>query len=96
MTVYSSANVILRNLTFRNSQQIHIEISCSTNVQVEALQIVAPEDSPNTDGIHVANSQHVVIQNSTIRTGDDCVSIVTGSSDIQINNLVCGPGHRIR
>ena len=69
MTVYSSANVILRNLTFRNSQQIHIEISCSTNVQVEALQIVAPEDSPNTDGIHVANSQHVVIQNSTIRTG---------------------------
>jgi polygalacturonase len=62
MTVYSSANVILRNLTFRNSQQIQIEISCSTNVQVESLQIVVPEDSPNTDGIHVANSQHVVIQ----------------------------------
>eukprot|EP00253_Pinus_taeda_P028839 PITA_28839 len=93
--VDSSSNVHLRDLTFQNSQQIHVQIYRSTYVQLENMQIVAPGDSPNTDGIHVSASQHVVIQNSTIATGDDCVSIVTGSSDIQINKLICGPGHGI-
>ena len=59
------------------------------------LEIVSPRDSPNTNGIHVSASRHVVIQNCKIATGDDCVSVVTQSSDIEINKLVCGPGHGI-
>jgi len=93
--LYSSSNVHLRDLTFQNSPKIHVQIALSTHVQVENLQIVAPGDSPNTDGIHVSISEHVRIQNCTIATGDDCISIVTESSDIQINELICGPGHGI-
>lgn len=93
--VYSSSNVHLRDLKFRDSPKSHIEIAMSTHVQVENLEIVAPGDSPNTDGIHIYASQHVVIQNCTIATGDDCISIVTQSSDIEISKLVCGPGHGI-
>jgi polygalacturonase len=59
------------------------------------LQIVAPGYSPNTDGIHISTSQRVVIHNCTIRTRDNCVSIVTKNLDIEINNLVCGLGKKI-
>lgn len=95
LVVNSSKDVHLKNLTFHVSPKIHVEINQSTYVEVENLKIVAPGDSPNTDGIHVYDSQHVVIQNCTIATGDDCASIVTGSSSIQINKLVCGPGQGI-
>jgi len=91
LVVNSSSNVHLRDLTFHVSPKIHVEIAQSTYVEAENLKIVAPGDSPNTDGIHLYASQHVVIQSCTIAT-DDRVSTVTGSSGIQINKLVCGPG----
>lgn len=93
--IYSSSNVHLSDLKFQDSPKIHVEIAQSTHVQVENLEIVAPGNSPNTDGIHIYASQHVIIHNCTIATGDDCVSIVTQSSDIEISKLVCGPGHGI-
>nr|ACN40008.1 unknown [Picea sitchensis] len=93
--VNSSSNVHLRDLTFQNSQKFHVVISLSKHVEVENLQIVAPGDSPNTDGIHIFTSEHVMIRNCTIATGDDCVSIIAQSSHIQVNDIICGPGHGI-
>jgi len=95
MTLNFCINVILRDLMFQNSPGVHTKLFSSRDVEVDNLQINAPENSPNTDGINVAGSQHVVIRNSKIGTGDDCVSIITGSSDIQINGILCGPGHGI-
>ncbi|KAL0812310.1 hypothetical protein Bca101_068753 [Brassica carinata] len=61
-------------------------------VHVESLHITAPPLSPNTDGIHIENSNSVTIYNSVISNGDDCVSIGSGSYDVDIRNLTCGPG----
>eukprot|EP01083_Nonionella_stella_P094804 266095_1 len=88
-------NVALRNITVQNSPGEHVKLYSSSYVEVSNLQITAPGDSPNTDGMKIAMSQNVVIRNSTIGTGDDCVAIITGSSDIQIYDIVCGPGHGI-
>ncbi|KAG2325585.1 hypothetical protein Bca52824_008313 [Brassica carinata] len=52
-------------------------------------------DSPNTDGIHITNTQNIRISNSDIGTGDDCISIEDGSQNVQISDLTCGPGHGI-
>ncbi|MED6136836.1 hypothetical protein PIB30_059486 [Stylosanthes scabra] len=59
------------------------------------LYITAPQDSPNTDGIDIAGTTNMLIQNSTIATGDDCVALNGGTSFINITNAVCGPGHGI-
>lgn len=88
-------NLKVRNLQTVNSPQIHIKLANCYGVQVVNLLVDAPADSPNTDGIHISATQNVLIQDSWIGTGDDCVSIVSGSFDIQIKNIECGPGHGI-
>lgn len=94
-TVDLSWNVIIKDLNFQNSQQIHIVISRSIGVQVTDLLVVAPGDSPNTDGIHITRSQDVVINGCKIATGDDCISIVSGSANVKVGDVLCGPGHGI-
>ncbi|WCJ37463.1 Pectin lyase-like superfamily protein [Euphorbia peplus] len=57
--------------------------------------VEAPGDSPNTDGIHVSRSKGVTITDVNIGTGDDCVSIGDGTTDLKVLNVKCGPGHGI-
>ncbi|XP_012829374.1 PREDICTED: polygalacturonase-like [Erythranthe guttata] len=60
------------------------------------LVIIAPSQSPNTDGIHIASSTGITISNSSIGTGDDCISIGPGSKSLLMDQIACGPGHGIR
>ncbi|KAB1224828.1 Polygalacturonase [Morella rubra] len=59
------------------------------------IDVTAPGNSPNTDGIHVTDTRNITIQDSVISTGDDCISIVSGSEYVQARNIQCGPGHGI-
>nr|VDC69538.1 unnamed protein product [Brassica rapa] len=95
LTFYNLKNLRVNNLRVRNTQQIQISIEKCSNVQVSNVEVTAPADSPNTDGIHITNSQNIQISKSTIGTGDDCISIETGSQNVNINDLTCGPGHGI-
>ncbi|XP_022989159.1 polygalacturonase At1g48100 [Cucurbita maxima] len=92
---YGSDGVTVTGITIQNSQQAHLKFDSCTSVQVSSLTISSPGDSPNTDGIHLQNSQNVIISNSNLACGDDCISIQTGSSSIYIHDVNCGPGHGI-
>ncbi|KAK8508450.1 hypothetical protein V6N12_020231 [Hibiscus sabdariffa] len=85
----------LKGLTHLDSPKRHIAINGCKDVVVSDLLIKAPEDSPNTDGIDISDSSKVLIQDSTIKTGDDCVAINGGSSFINVIGVNCGPGHGI-
>lgn len=74
----------------------HITINGCKNVIIKGLRVSASSNSPNTDGIHVQSSSNVTIINSKIGTGDDCISVGPGISNLQIENISCGPGHGIR
>ncbi|CDP19167.1 unnamed protein product [Coffea canephora] len=88
-------DVLVSGLTSYNSQTIHIGIDHSSNMKLQILKITAPTGSPNTDGIHVESSTGVTIVGSTIKTGDDCISIGPGTMNLWISNIGCGPGHGI-
>ncbi|XP_027115710.2 polygalacturonase-like [Coffea arabica] len=92
---YNSNNVLVSGLSSLNSQIFHIILDGCKNTRLEGVKISAPENSPNTDGIHVQSSSGVAITNSHIGTGDDCISLGPGSSNIWIENINCGPGHGI-
>ncbi|KAD6794553.1 hypothetical protein E3N88_05449 [Mikania micrantha] len=85
----------LNGLTMLNSPRVHITMTNCKGVIVTNLHIIAPETSPNTDGINIAGSSNVNIRDSVIGTGDDCIAISGGSSNIKISGIMCGPGHGI-
>ncbi|XP_043722406.1 polygalacturonase-like [Telopea speciosissima] len=95
MTFNYGRNIVIKGLTSINSQVSHIVFDGCTNALVQGVKIIAPAKSPNTDGIHVQYSTGITIVGSTIRTGDDCISIGPGSTNLWIDRLKCGPGHGV-
>lgn len=95
VTFHRCKNLKVKDLMIVNSQQMHMAFTNCMRVVASNLRVMAPAVSPNTDGIHISASRGVEVKNSIIRTGDDCISIVSNSSRIQIINIACGPGHGI-
>ncbi|XP_042448844.1 polygalacturonase ADPG2-like [Zingiber officinale] len=95
LRLMSCTNVQISGLKLINSPMMHISVGKSANVDIRGITISSPGDSPNTDGIHIQQSQHVMVTDSVIGTGDDCVSMSDGAVDVSVNNVACGPGHGI-
>lgn len=95
ITFHRCKNLKFSNVMVINSQQMHIAFTKCFRVVASNLKVIAPVSSPNTDGIHISASSHIQVKDSMTRTGDDCISIVSNSSEIQIGNIACGPGHGI-
>ncbi|KAJ4727869.1 putative Polygalacturonase [Melia azedarach] len=92
---FMSSNLTVQGLRIKDSPQFHFRFDSCKNVRIESLHITAPALSPNTDGIHIENTNGVEIYNSVISNGDDCISIGSGCYDVDIRNMTCGPGHGI-
>ncbi|KAB5541029.1 hypothetical protein DKX38_014003 [Salix brachista] len=95
VTFSESKSLIVANLRFQNAQQMHLSFQNCVNVRALNLMVIAPGTSPNTDGIHVTGTQNIRIRKCVIRTGDDCISIVSGSKNVEATDITCGPGHGI-
>ncbi|EAZ37024.1 hypothetical protein OsJ_21369 [Oryza sativa Japonica Group] len=95
LRVYESTNVAVTGITIQNSARFHLTFDTCRAVEVRGVAIRSPGDSPNTDGIHLAGSVGVSIQNATVACGDDCVSIQDGCSRVLVRGVTCGPGHGI-
>lgn len=89
-------NSTMENINLVNSKGFHVKLHDSSGFTVQNLTITAPGDSPNTDGLHLSGCQNVNVTGCKIGTGDDCISIGDGNSNISISRIQCGPGHGIR
>ncbi|XP_010536243.1 PREDICTED: exopolygalacturonase-like [Tarenaya hassleriana] len=88
-------NGLVQDITSLNSKLFHINVLGCNNLTFSRVNIKAPEDSPNTDGIHIGRSKNINITDSVMSTGDDCISMGRGSENIAIERVKCGPGHGI-
>ncbi|OVA02615.1 Glycoside hydrolase [Macleaya cordata] len=86
---------IVRQVNSLNPAGFHIVINNCDDFKAHSLHITAPKTSPNTDGIHVSESNNIRISRSIIATGDDCVSIGQGATNVSVSKVTCGPGHGI-
>ncbi|KAM7509014.1 hypothetical protein LguiA_019467 [Lonicera macranthoides] len=92
---YGCTKLRVRNIWIKNAQQMHLSFEKCINVKASNLKVIAPEKSPNTDGIHITATQNIKIHASVVSTGDDCISIVSGAKEVEVKDLICGPGHGI-
>ncbi|TKY68796.1 polygalacturonase protein [Spatholobus suberectus] len=87
--------LFVNSLRMTNSPGAHISVNGCDDARFSQININAPQHSPNTDGFDIASSKNILIEDSTIGTGDDCIAINGGSSYIYATRVACGPGHGI-
>ncbi|XP_039008718.1 polygalacturonase-like [Hibiscus syriacus] len=63
VTFSQCSNLRVARLRIENSQQMHLSFSKCVDVKVSNLYVIAPGNSPNTDGIHVTETQNIHIKN---------------------------------
>ncbi|KAF5732045.1 polygalacturonase [Tripterygium wilfordii] len=81
----NSTGILISNLTFLNSPFWTIHPVYCSHVTVQNVTILAPLDSPNTDGIDPDSSSDVCIEDCYISTGDDLVAIKSGWDEYGIS-----------
>ncbi|CAL1409843.1 unnamed protein product [Linum trigynum] len=91
----SVTNGLVTGITSKDSNFFHMAVLDSKNVTFTKVNITAAGDSLNTDGIHLSMSSDINIIDVTIATGDDCISMVDGVTNVNIEGVTCGPGHGI-
>ncbi len=104
MTLRNCKNVYIEGITLTNSPMWNIHPLMSENIIIDSVTIISPNNSPNTDGINPESSKNIVIKNSVISVGDDCIAIKSGrnndgrkrdmpSENIWIKNCTFANGH---
>ena len=71
-------NVTLQGIEVCNSPSWTIHPYYSDNINLLALKIRNPDNSPNTDGIDPESCSNVNIIGTDISVGDDCIAIKSG------------------
>ncbi|KAI3921892.1 hypothetical protein MKX01_005581 [Papaver californicum] len=74
----NSHNILISNLTFHNSPFWTIHPVYCSDVVIKGMTILAPLNSPNTDGIDPDSSTNVCIEDCYIESGDDLVAVKSG------------------
>jgi polygalacturonase len=79
----------IQGVTLRNSPRWNLMFDRSSDLLIEGVRILAPENSPHTDGIDPNGCRNVVIRNCELDCGDDDVAIKAidaPSHDILVEN----------
>lgn len=93
--------VEISGLRFLNPPNSHISLRLCREVALRDLQLQAPGDSPNTDGINISGRNYL-IERCKVSTGDDNIVILTHSEpawgepvcrDFVIRDCTLGEGH---
>jgi polygalacturonase len=99
-----SKQILIEGVTIQNSPQYNITTFLCDGLTVRNVTILNPgRGAPNTDGIDPFSTSHVLIEHTTIDTGDDNVAIKSGlvergdpnvpSTDIVIRDCTFRAGH---
>ncbi|KAM4068943.1 hypothetical protein ACB094_12G051200 [Castanea mollissima] len=73
-----SNQIQISDLTLINSPSWFVHPIYSSNVLVKGLTILAPVDSPNTNGVNPDSCSNTRIEDCFIVSGDDCVAVKSG------------------
>lgn len=87
----------------KNSPMWNVVLRDSHNIRLDGTSIRNPPHSPNTDGIDIVSSFHIILSHIDVTSGDDNVAIKSGlasapaaaSTDILIRDSMFRQGHGV-
>ena len=77
LTIINIKNLLIRDVTFRNSAYWCLHIIGCDDVRIESVTILNDLKIRNGDGIDLDHSRNVRISNCYIESGDDCICFKT-------------------
>ena len=97
-------NIAIHGLQFINSPAWNLHPYFSDDLLFADLKIIAPADSPNTDGFDPESCKHVSMTGVHFSVGDDCIAVKSGKiymgqkyhtpcEDIDISHCLMERGH---
>ncbi|KAJ6460696.1 glycoside hydrolase family 28 protein [Mycena vitilis] len=99
MTLFQATNVLVQNIKMINSPEWFNLVNEGKNVTFSGITLNAASTSShgasNTDGWDIYRSDTVVIKDSVINNGDDCVSFKPNTTNVLVSNLNCTGSHGI-
>ncbi|SFL70627.1 glycoside hydrolase family 28 protein [Pelosinus propionicus] len=96
MYLFQSQNIIIKDVTLRNSPEWTVLPKNCENVIVSHVSIFNPPKAYNTDGINPSGSRNVYIDSCIIDTGDDNIAIKAHrapTQNVYITNSTFYHGH---
>ena len=90
-------NFTMYKITLMNSPKFEFS-GIGNDLTIWGVKVIAPPDSPNTDGIDPSSSQNITITNSYISDGDDMIAMKAGNghiANVTISNNHMYSGHGI-
>lgn len=83
-------NVMIQDITLRNSPKFHFVPQRCTNVIVDNIKVICPWNAQNGDAIDIGNCKNVLIVNNTIDAGDDGICMKGGVGEKGVEDGPCG------
>ncbi len=89
--------VRVHQITLKNSPSFHLALTNDNDVMIDSITILAPGNSPNTDGMD-PSGQNYLIRDDSVSVGDDNIAIKPGAAyckNFFISNCRFGTGHGV-
>jgi polygalacturonase len=82
---HACKNVLVRDITVRKANDWTFDLNACDGVKVLGVTINNDQSIPNSDGIDMYDSNHVIVADCDVRVGDDGMAVI-GSSDVVVTN----------
>ncbi|HEY4323285.1 MAG TPA: glycosyl hydrolase family 28 protein [Mucilaginibacter sp.] len=82
---HACKNVLIRDITVRNANDWTFDLNACDGVKVLGVTINNDQSIPNSDGIDMYDSNHVIVADCDVRVGDDGMAVIS-TSDLTVTN----------
>jgi polygalacturonase len=98
MEFVASSNVRIENVSIEDAAGWTIHPLETDGVMIRGVRIMNDDRGPNTDGINIDSSRNVIISDTHIEAGDDCIVLkstgrrggkVRATENVTVTNSVC-------
>lgn len=77
----------LRDFTIVDSPFFNVHVVSCEDVLTDNVTILSDIHCVNTDGLNYHHCRHLVVQNCSVRSGDDCVALSGNMDDVLVENV---------